>query len=58
MDFSMSDEEILFMKSFNELRLISSPHSNTLDFFGISNKKEYLIWHQRKGTFTAVNNEG
>ena len=52
----MSDEEILFMKSFNELRLISSPHINKIDFFGMSKKQDYLIWHQRKGTFTAVNN--
>ena len=31
------------------------PHRNTIKFFGMGKKKDYLLWHQSHGTFTALN---
>jgi len=31
------------------------PHRNTIKFFGMGEKKDYLLWHQSHGTFTALN---
>ena len=30
------------------------PHRNTMKFFGMGDKKDYLIWRQQDGTFTAL----
>ena len=30
------------------------PHRNTMKFFGMGDKKDYLIWRQQYGTFTAL----
>jgi len=31
------------------------PHRNTIKFFGMGKKKDYLLWYQSHGTFTALN---
>ena len=30
------------------------PHRNTIKFFGMGDKTDYLIWRQQEGTFTAL----
>jgi len=35
--------------------MIPLPHRNTIKFFGMGKKKDYLLWHQSHGTFTALN---
>ena len=30
------------------------PHRNTITFFGMKKKTDYLIWRQENGTFTAL----
>ena len=30
------------------------PHRNTIKFFGMGNKSDYLVWRQQDGTFSAL----
>ena len=30
------------------------PHRNTIKFFGMGNKNDYLVWRQQDGTFSAL----
>ena len=44
-DFDTVTQTISFMKSFSQIVMMPLPHRNTIKFFGMGDKKDYLIWH-------------
>lgn len=42
------------MKNYSQIVMMPLPHRNTIKFFGMGDKKDYLIWRQQEGTFTAL----
>jgi len=46
------------LSDFANIDIVPIPHRNTLRFFGMRPKSDYLIWHQEKGSFTALDKFG
>jgi hypothetical protein len=38
--------------------MVPVPHRNTINFLGMQPKKEYLIWRESRGVFTALDKKG
>ena len=53
-DFDFGMQTISFIKNYSTIRIMPLPHRNTIRFFGMSNKNDYLIWRQQDGTFSAL----
>ena len=53
-DFDYSMQTMSFIKTYSSITIMPLPHRNTINFFGMSNKSDYLIWRQQEGTFTAL----
>lgn len=54
-DFDFETQTIAFLKDLSAIHLMPLIHRNTLKFFGMDKKSNYLIWRQQDGIFTAVN---
>lgn len=46
------------MVDFNKAALIPVPHLNAVNFIGMGNKHEYLVWREKRGFFTALSKKG
>ena len=46
------------MEDYNTIMLIPVPQLNIINFIGMKNKHEYLVWRQNQGFFTALNRNG
>jgi hypothetical protein len=53
-DFCNSSYRIAFLKDFNDIEMVPVPHRNTINFIGMKPKKQYLIWREVNGDFTAL----
>ena len=53
-DYNKATQTISFMKNYSQIVMMPLPHRNTIKFFGMGDKKDYLIWRQQEGTFTAL----
>ena len=49
---------LAYMETFNKIVVIPLPHLNLVNFVGMGNKHDYLIWRESKGYFTALNRKG
>ena len=58
MDYSSFTERISFVRDFNTLVMMPFLHRNTINFIGMGHKKDYLIWREEGGYFTALNKQG
>ena len=57
-NWSYDSSCISYLGNFNQLSMISFPHSNTIHLRGMRKKSDYLIWRQKNGFFAALNHEG
>ena len=53
-DFDFGMQTISFIKSYSTIRIMPLPHRNTIKFFGMGNKTDYLAWRQQDGLFSAL----
>ena len=53
-DFDFITQTISFVKDFSTVVMMPLAHRNTLKFQSMHNKKNYLVWRQHGGIFTAV----
>ena len=53
-DYNKQTQTISFIKDYSSIVMIPLLHRNNIKFFGMGDKKDYLIWRQQKGTFTAL----
>ena len=58
LDNSRFSDRFSFLSNFNEILVIPFPHMNLLNFVGMGQKQEYLIWRQTDGFFTALDKRG
>ena len=45
-DFDDVTQTISFLKNYQEIVMMPLPHRNTIKFFGMGMKSDYLIWRQ------------
>ena len=57
-EYNKFNKRIAFMETYNKIVVIPLPHLNLINFIGMDNKQDYLIWRERRGFFTALNKEG
>lgn len=57
-DFSESSGRITYFTNFKEISMLPFPHRNTINFLGMGEKKDYLIWREKDGFFTGLHNSG
>ena len=57
-DYSNSLERISFVENFSRIQMENLSHRNTINFLGMQPKKHYLIWREKNGFFTALQNTG
>ena len=43
-DYNKATQTISFMKNYSQIVMMPLPHRNTIKFFGMGDKKDYLIW--------------
>ena len=53
-DFDFGMQTISYIKNYSTIRIMPLPHRNTIKFFGMGSKTDYLIWRQQDGTFSAL----
>ena len=53
-DFDLVTQTIAFIKNYQRICLIPLPHRNTIKFYGMGKKSDYLIWREQNGTFSAL----
>ena len=53
-DYNRQTQTISFIKDYKSIVMIPLLHRNNIKFFGMGDKRDYLIWKQHKGTFTAL----
>ena len=47
-----------FLKSYDELVVIPFMHVNQIECVGMGHKSEYLVWREKNGFFTALDQHG
>ena len=45
-DFDLVTQTIAFIRNYSQIALMPLPHRNTIKFFGMGGKSDYLIWRQ------------
>ena len=45
-DFDLVTQTIAFIKNYQRICLIPLPHRNTIKFYGMGKKTDYLIWRE------------
>jgi hypothetical protein len=56
-DNSAFSDRFSFMKDYNSLTVIPFPHLNLINFVGMGQKHEYLLWREKNGFFTALDSD-
>jgi len=57
--FELSDQDrIIFIENFAAIQLMPLIHLNTINFVGMYEKDHYLIWREKNGFFTALDDAG
>jgi len=57
--FELSDQKrIFFIENFSAIQFLPLIHRNTISFVGMLKKKNYLIWREKNGFFTALDVAG
>ena len=57
-DNSKFGDRVSLIQSYDNIIMIPFPHLNLLNCVGMGHKSEYLIWREKNGFFTALNQEG
>jgi len=57
-DYSQYSERISYLKNFKTLCMLPFPHRNLINFIGMGEKKDYLIWREKAGFLTALHKDG
>jgi hypothetical protein len=57
-DYCIHQNRISFIESFAKLQMQCLPHRNTINFLGMSQKQDYLIWRAKNGFFSAMDKSG
>ena len=55
---SLFSDRLSFVSNYNTITVLPYPHQNIINVVGMSQKHEYLIWRQKNGFFTALDNQG
>jgi len=53
--YSQFNQRMSFLKDFNTIQILPFMHRNTINFLGMSGREDYLIWREKGGFFTALN---
>lgn len=53
-DFDDVTQTISYIRNYSEIIMMPLPHRNTVKFFGMGKKSDYLAWRQQDGTFTTL----
>ena len=53
-DNSKFSDRFSFIQNFDSIAVIPFPHLNLINFVGMGQKNEYLIWREKNGFFTAL----
>ena len=54
-EYNINLGRLAYLEDFSSVTAISLPQLNTVNFIGMRNKHEYLIWREKNGFFTALN---
>lgn len=57
-EFGPDSQRVSFLTNWNQLSMLSFPHTNTVHFLGMRQKKDYLIWRSKNGFFCALDRKG
>ena len=57
MDYSVFTERISFLQDFNQVVMMPLQHRNTINFLGMGQKQDYLIWREDAGFFVALSKQ-
>ena len=58
LEYSPFTERISFMESYNSIVMLPFLHRNTINFIGMGQKQNYLLWREHEGIFTALHRDG
>ena len=58
LDYCQDFERITFVQNFSFIQLQPFCHRNTIEFLGMENKLNYLIWREKNGFFSALDVDG
>ena len=54
----MYNDRLAYQEDYNTITVIPLPHINGVNFIGMGNKHDYLIWREKRGFFTALDRKG
>jgi hypothetical protein len=58
LDNSKFSERFSFIQDYNTIAVIPFPHLNLINCIGMKMKREYVLWRERNGFFTALDRSG
>jgi len=56
--FELSEDRISLVENFSAIELLPLIHRNSINFVGMNEKSKYLIWREKNGFFTALDDVG
>ena len=56
-DRSIFSDRLTIGQSFDQLTVVPFPHLNMINFMGMQQKSDYLIWREKNGFFSALTNQ-
>ena len=56
--YNSNKARLSFMEDYNTIVVIPVPQLNVVNFGGMKNKHDYVIWREKNGFFTALDREG
>ena len=57
-EYNSNKGRLAHMEDYDTIVVMSLPQLNTINFIGMGNKHEYLMWREKRGFFTALNRKG
>ena len=57
-EYNSNKGRLALMEDYDTIVVMSEPQLNTVNFIGMGNKHEYLMWRDKHGFFTALNRKG
>ena len=57
-EYNSFTNRLSYIQNYNKTVVVPLFHLNAVNFIGMGNKHEYLIWREKNGFFTALNRTG
>ena len=57
-DNSRFSNRLSFIQDFTTIAVIPFPHQNLINCIGMDLKREYVLWREKNGYFTALDRRG